>query len=172
MFDGSAVGIEYHCVFLSDLRNWNLELGKSLKPCSLQQSYAVGRTLCRPHHLRLTTSTLKFSFWRLASSTRRKSRPFRRLLQAPNRPTLTIKNSHFSSKNSPDLTRSCKKSHNKLLRLIHITVFSACLCSRWLRFFREIENFLYLHWCSPLWKTQTAASSVNQPLQWYVTCQS
>ena len=49
------------------------------------------------------------------------------------------------------------------LRLIHITAFSACVCGRWLRFCRE--NFLSLHWRSPLWKTQTTASSVNQPLQ-------
>ena len=54
------------------------------------------------------------------------------------------------------------------LRVIHITAFSTCVCSRWLRFRREIENFLSLCWCSPLRKTQTAASSVNQPL---VECQ-
>ena len=50
------------------------------------------------------------------------------------------------------------------LRVIHITAFSACVCGRRLRFRREIENFLSLHWRSPLRKTQTAASSVNQPL--------
>ena len=50
------------------------------------------------------------------------------------------------------------------LRVIHITVFSACVCGRQLRFSREIENFLSLRWRSPLLKTQTAASSVNQPL--------
>ena len=52
-----------------------------------------------------------------------------------------------------------------VLRVIHITAFSVCVCGRWLRFRREIENFLSLHWCSPLRKTQTAASSVNQPLK-------
>ena len=50
------------------------------------------------------------------------------------------------------------------LRVIHITAFSACVCGRRLRFRREIENFLSLRWRSPLWKMQTAASSVNQPL--------
>ena len=50
------------------------------------------------------------------------------------------------------------------LRPIHISAFSTCICSRWLLFCREIENFLYLHWHSPLRKTQTAVSSVNQPL--------
>ena len=39
-----------------------------------------------------------------------------------------------------------------------------CVCGRQLRFCTEIENFLSLRWCSPLWKMQTAASSVNQPL--------
>ena len=54
-----------------------------------------------------------------------------------------------------------------LLRLIHITAFSACICGRRLHFCREIENFLSLHWHSPPLKTQTAASSVNQPLDVY-----
>ena len=50
------------------------------------------------------------------------------------------------------------------LRPVHITVFSACICSRWLHFSREIENILSLHWHSPLRKTQTTVSSVNQLL--------
>ena len=55
-------------------------------------------------------------------------------------------------------------SNLSLLWPVHFTVFSACICSRWLRFLREIENFLCLHWHSPLRKTQTSVSSVNQPL--------
>ena len=50
------------------------------------------------------------------------------------------------------------------LGLIHFTAFSSCVCGRRLHFCREIENFLSLHWHSPLWKMQTAVSSVNQHL--------
>ena len=46
-------------------------------------------------------------------------------------------------------------------RSIHITAFDVCVYSRWLHFCREIENFLSQHWCSPLWKMQTATFSVN-----------
>ena len=52
----------------------------------------------------------------------------------------------------------------QILRVIHITAFSACVCGRRLRFCREIENFVSLRWRSPLRKMQTAASNVNQPL--------
>ena len=39
---------------------------------------------------------------------------------------------------------------------------SASVCGRWLRFCREIENFLSLRWRSPLRKMQTAVSSVKE----------
>ena len=54
-----------------------------------------------------------------------------------------------------------------LLRLIHITAFSTCICGRRLSFCREIKNILSLCCCSPLWKMQTAELSVNQPLNFY-----
>ena len=57
-----------------------------------------------------------------------------------------------------------QRSHHFFLRLIHISAFSAWVCSRQLHFCREIENFLSLCWRSPQWKPQTAESSVNQPL--------
>ena len=60
-----------------------------------------------------------------------------------------------------------KNSHS---RRYHITAFSACVWGTQLRFCREIENFLSLHWRSPLRKMQTAASSVNQPLATCVKC--
>ena len=51
------------------------------------------------------------------------------------------------------------------LKLIHITAFEVCICGRQLHFSREIEIFLFMCWHTPLRKTQTAASSVNQPLE-------
>ena len=53
----------------------------------------------------------------------------------------------------------------RFLRLIHITAFSACVCGRRLRCSAEIEKFLSLHWRSPLRNLQTAAASVNEPLE-------
>ena len=50
------------------------------------------------------------------------------------------------------------------LRLIHITAFSTCICSRRLHCSAEIEKLLSLHWHSPLRNPQTAAASVNEPL--------
>ena len=50
---------------------------------------------------------------------------------------------------------------NPLKAHSHYCIF----CDRRLCFCREIENFLSLHWHSPLRKTQTAASSVNETLK-------
>ena len=54
--------------------------------------------------------------------------------------------------------------HTSVLRLIHITAFSACVCGRLLHCSAEIEKFLSLRWRSLLRNPQTTAASVNQPL--------
>ena len=50
---------------------------------------------------------------------------------------------------------------SSLLRFVQ-TMLKIC-CNRQFSFCREIGNFLSLHWCSQLYQTQTAASSLNRP---------
>ena len=81
------------------------------------------------------------------------------------------KNKEKEAENGPFFKKKKKRNWTNLtrhsllpLRLIYITEFSACICSRWLCCSAEIEKFLSLHWCSPLRNPQTAAASVNEPL--------